>query len=334
MTNTIEIENLNISDLDIPTDETLQEVVTSCEGIATSCEGVATSCDSIATSCDSVVISCDSIATSCGDLAKDTTLQATNTALGSLATDTTLQNVKGSIDSVASAEGTLNTTLGAVAKDATLQATNTALGGLNTSVGAIIKDTTGQSIDASVGNIATVLSDVATDNTLAGVAKDTTLQATNTALGSLMADTTGQSIASAISGLGATLGSDRALIDGSNIVNPSVFKTNIGLNTQSYNLINPVTQVYYSSLKRKDNMVLLYVEMYNFASQTLTTIATLPTDCIPSHRQMFDCIVLNANGDEFKGVARGAVNTNGTITYQNLGNYAATFASFTVVYFI
>ena len=157
MTNTIEIENLNISDLDIPTDETLQEVATACENIATSSESIATSCDNVATSCNS--------------LAKDTTLQSTNTALGSLATD------------------------------ATLQATNTALGGLNTSLGCIIKDATGQSIDTSVGNISTVLSDVATDTTLATVAKDTTLQATNTALSSLMADTTGQSIASAISGL-------------------------------------------------------------------------------------------------------------------------------------
>ena len=157
----------------------------------------------------------------------------------------------------------------------------------------------------------------------------------------MMLDSTGQDIKdslddikSAVQGLGTALGSDRALIDGSNIANPSAFKTNIGLNTQSYNLINPVTQVYYSSLQKKDNLVILYVEMYNFASQTLTTIATLPSDCIPSHRQMFDCIVLNANGDEFKGVARGAVNNNGAIVYQNLGNYAATFASFTVVYFI
>lgn len=144
MTNTIEIENLNISDLDIPTDETLQEVATACENIATSC---------------------DNVATACGDIAKDTTLQSTNTALGSLATD------------------------------ATLQATNTALGGLNTSVGGIIKDAT--------------------------------LQTTNTALASLMADTTGQSIASAISGLGAALGSDRALIDGSNIGDKATFRSNI-----------------------------------------------------------------------------------------------------------
>lgn len=55
------------------------------------------------------------------------------------------------------------------------------------------------------------------------------LAAIETALAGLMADTTGQSIATAISGLGATLGSDRALIDGSNIASPSTFRQNIGL---------------------------------------------------------------------------------------------------------
>lgn len=56
------------------------------------------------------------------------------------------------------------------------------------------------------------------------------LGAIETALASLMADTTGQSIASAISGLGATLGANKADIDGGNIANPSAFRTNIGLN--------------------------------------------------------------------------------------------------------
>ena len=55
------------------------------------------------------------------------------------------------------------------------------------------------------------------------------LHAIETALASLMADTTGQSIASAISGLGATLGSDRALIDGSNIGDKATFRTNVEL---------------------------------------------------------------------------------------------------------
>ena len=54
------------------------------------------------------------------------------------------------------------------------------------------------------------------------------LAAIETALASLMADTTGQSIASAISGLGQTLGSDKANIDGSNIANPNAFRRAIG----------------------------------------------------------------------------------------------------------
>ncbi len=81
-----------------------------------------------------------------------------------------------------------------------------------------------------------------TDNRLPteGTQKDieSRLAAIETALASLMADTTGQSIASAISGLGATLGSDRALIDGSNIGNQALFRENIGLGytvtTQTY----------------------------------------------------------------------------------------------------
>lgn len=46
----------------------------------------------------------------------------------------------------------------------------------------------------------------------------------------IITDDTGQSIASAIIALGATLGSDRALIDGSNIANPSAFRSAIGVN--------------------------------------------------------------------------------------------------------
>lgn len=49
----------------------------------------------------------------------------------------------------------------------------------------------------------------------------------------IITDDTGQSIASAISGLGATLGSDRALIDGSNIANPATFRANIGIKSIS-----------------------------------------------------------------------------------------------------
>lgn len=64
------------------------------------------------------------------------------------------------------------------------------------------------------------------------------LAAIETALASLMADTTGQSIASAISGLGATLGSDKANIDGSNIASPATFRSNIGAAKKTWTLIN------------------------------------------------------------------------------------------------
>ena len=56
---------------------------------------------------------------------------------------------------------------------------------------------------------------------------DSTGQAINNTLGTLLADTTGQSIASAISGLGQTLGANKADIDGSNIANPSAFRSAI-----------------------------------------------------------------------------------------------------------
>ena len=55
-----------------------------------------------------------------------------------------------------------------------------------------------------------------------------------------MLDSTGQdikdeltAIKSAVQGLGTALGSDRALIDGSNIANPSTFRSNIGAVGQS-----------------------------------------------------------------------------------------------------
>lgn len=85
---------------------------------------------------------------------------------------------------------------------------------------AIITDATGRQLAQAVGGIDT-----------SGLVKDSTLQATNTELANI--DTTGQSIASAISGLGQTLGSDRALIDGSNIADKATFRNNIGLEIKS-----------------------------------------------------------------------------------------------------
>lgn len=93
-----------------------------------------------------------------------------------------------------------------------------------------MQNDTGRSIAAAIGDI---------EFDTSGLAKDATLQATNSALGAINStlggittndpptDTTQQSIASAISGLGATLGSDKANIDGSNIANPSAFRTAI-----------------------------------------------------------------------------------------------------------
>ena len=163
---------------------------------------------------------------------------------------------------------------------------------------------------------------------------DSTGQAINNTLGTLLADTTGQSIASAISGLGQTLGSDRALIDGSNIANPSTFRQSIGLNVTSGTLTNLDSHVYYSEIKKTANQVILYVEMYNFTNQTETIVASIPEAFRPSHRIMFDCLVLSPNVDALRGYARGSVTAAGNITYQNLGNYANGFASFTLTWFI
>ena len=63
-------------------------------------------------------------------LATETTLQATNTALGLLGKDASLQEIKTALGLLAK-DGTLNdikTALGLLAKDVTLTATNTALG--------------------------------------------------------------------------------------------------------------------------------------------------------------------------------------------------------------
>lgn len=82
---------------------------------------------------------------------------------------------------------------------------------------AIITDATGRQLAQAVGGIDT-----------GGLAKDTTLQATNTVLGNM--NSTQQGIVSAISGLGQTLGSDRALINGSNIADKATFRRNIEVN--------------------------------------------------------------------------------------------------------
>ena len=119
---------------------------------------------------------------------------------------------------------------------------------------AIITDATGRQLAQAVGGIDTT-----------GLVKDSTLQATNTELSNI--DITGQSIASAISGLGQTLGSDRALIDGSNIGDKATFRTNIGL---GYSV---TTQTY-------DSLTWTVVKLGNL--YFLSTSITIPANITPS----------------------------------------------------
>lgn len=66
-----------------------------------------------------------------------------------------------------------------------------------------------------------------------GVATDKSLQGLTTAVTNIsatgMSDTTGQAIVTAINGLGTTLGSDKANIDASNIVDASAWRNAIGV---------------------------------------------------------------------------------------------------------
>ena len=120
---------------------------------------------------------------------------------------------------------------------------------------AIITDATGRQLAQAVGGIDTT-----------GLVKDSTLQATNTELSNI--DITGQSIASAISGLGATLGSDKANIDGSNIVDKSTFRTNIGVID-----IFSVGQTYTGNV---DNLTTFGLYVVNIAGYGEATLFVLP----------------------------------------------------------
>lgn len=202
----------------------------------------------------------------------------------------------------------------------------------------VVRDVTVDNLVTAVGNIDT--STLAQDSTLQDVVTAISNisggndPVTNTTVNTLGKDTTLQSIATAISGLGTTLGSSKANISGDNIANPSAFRSNIGLNVTSGSLTNPDSHVYYSELKRTANQVILYIEMYNFTNQTETIIGSIPEAFRPSHRIMFDCLVLSPNVDALRGYARGSITPAGNITYQNLGNYANGFASFTLTWFI
>lgn len=133
--------------------------------------------------------------TTVDEIAKDATLQDTNTALSLLAKDTTLSAINTALDALAkdtsvqgitTAMSAINTALAALAslaKDTTLQATNTALGSL-------AKDTSLQAVGTALADVATNTTLGATNTALGSLAKDTSLQAVNTALGSLATDLT------------------------------------------------------------------------------------------------------------------------------------------------
>lgn len=97
----------------------------------------------------------------------------------------------------------------------------------------IVRDITVDQLTQAVNNIDT--STLAQDSTLHDVVTAISNisggsdPVTNTTVNTLCKDTTGQSIATAITALGSTLGSDKANIDGSNIANPSAFRSAIGI---------------------------------------------------------------------------------------------------------
>jgi hypothetical protein len=148
----------------------------------------------------------------------------------------------------------------------------------------------------------------------------------------IITDDTGQSIASAISGLGSTLGSDKANIDGSNIVNPSAFRQNIGLTTSTTTLTNPVSQVYAQHITKKNDVVYLYIDINNLNTTTEVVIGTIPSGFRPQHRINYEALVISSSNASFKGYAHINIQTNGNISYKSLGSYSGSFTTINVVY--
>lgn len=154
-----------------------------------------------------------------------------------------------------------------VVRDVTVDNLVTAVGNIDTST--LAQDSTLQDVVTAIGNISGGSDPV-----------------TNTTVNSLCKDTTGQSIASAISGLGTTLGSDRALIDGSNIANPSAFRQNIGLDNTTYtNCVSILNRVAIANGGYLKQGRLCLINVSFTANTTLTNIPgilTTQSDDIPS----------------------------------------------------
>lgn len=190
----------------------------------------------------------------------------------------------------------------------------------------VVRDVTVDNLVTAVGNIDT--STLAQDSTLQDVAtaigniSGGNDPVTNTTVNSLCKDTTGQSIASAISGLGTTLGTNKADIDGGNIVNPSAFRQNIGIDNTTYSncssVLNRVTILTGGYLKQGKLCIL---NITFTATTTLTNIpGILTTSDIP-----IDTFVLIAN-DVTNGINNigelipCGMQTNGTIYIAKIEN--------------
>lgn len=200
----------------------------------------------------------------------------------------------------------------------------------------VVRDVTVDNLVTAVGNIDT--STLAQDSTLQDVAtaigniSGGSDPVTNTTVNSLCKDTTGQSIATAISGLATSLGSDRALIDGSNIANPSAFRQNIGLTKSSTTLGSVISNVFRQDITKDLDWVCVYVELLGVTATSSTTVGVLPEGYRPTHRIMQELIVINSSTARFIGYAHADIQPTGTISITMNASYNDTFCTINAVF--
>lgn len=185
----------------------------------------------------------------------------------------------------------------------------------------VVRDVTVDNLVTAVGNIDT--STLAQDSTLQDVAtaigniSGGNDPVTNTTVNSLCKDTTGQSIASAISGLGTTLGANKADIDGGNIVNPSAFRSAIGIEPTS-----TTTGTNGGTVRRWGNIVSI-----NFQGTTGTNIGSVPSGYRPqttAERTIVYVEKYNGSTLTNRYYALLAVESNGNISCSYASSYGGT----------
>ena len=197
----------------------------------------------------------------------------------------------------------------------------------------IVRDITVEELKQAVNNIDT--STLAQDSTLQDVVtaigniSGGSDPVTNTTVNSLCKDTTGQSIASAISGLGTTLGSDRALTDGSNIANPSAFRNNIGLQRNTPTVTASGSNVIvFSSIAQIGNLVSGSIEI-TIASASLTVWQNVATiDVKPTNNVKFPA-VRTGNGSH---TGMFEINTDGLVRLFSTQSLSSNNVAFTFSY--